>query len=72
MLEEIVDYDINGHKQAEKSELSDLERLRAENRAFTWLKMNTLKPRCLGFRSADTQKKIIKSSKNLRQNLNIH
>ena len=53
----------NNNKQAEKSELSELERLRAENRALR-VENEYLKTRCLGSEARTSQKKNIKSSKN--------
>ena len=52
----------NNNKQAEKSELSELERLRAENRALR-VENEYLKTRCL-VQKRGHRKKNIKSSKN--------
>ena len=46
----------NNNKQAEKSELSELERLRAENRALR-VENEYLKTRCLGSEARTSQEK---------------
>ena len=60
----------NNNKQAEKSELSELERLRAENRALR-VENEYLKTRCLGSEARTSQEKY-QIIQELRQNLNIH
>ena len=61
----------NNNKQAEKSELSELERLRAENRALR-VENEYLKNSMPWFRSADIARKISNHPRIKAKNLNIH